>query len=83
MRPQLMFGAVMQITGSFAVADIVTNLAGFPTVNYAGDTIITHLQDIGWVRFEMGYASAIAVILFLMMIGSNKAVQRLLRRVGT
>jgi len=83
MRPQLMFGAVMQITGSFAVADIVTALAGFPTVNYAGDTIITHLQDIGWVRFEMGYASAIAVILFLMMIGSNKAVQRLLRRVGT
>ena len=83
MKPQLLFGAVMQITTSFAVADIVTALAGMPTVNYAGDTIVTHLQDIGGIRFEMGYASAIATILFLMMIGSNKAVQRLLRKVGT
>jgi len=83
MRPQLMFGAVMQITGSFAVGGIVTALAGMPTINYSGDTVITHLQDIGWIRFEMGYASAIAVILFLMMIGANKAIQRLLRKVGT
>jgi multiple sugar transport system permease protein len=83
MKPQLMFGAVMQITTSLAVADIVTNLAGTPTINYAGDTIVTHLLDIGWIRFEMGYASAIATILFLLMIGSNKAVQAVLRRVGT
>jgi len=83
MKPQLMFGAVMQITASFAVADIVTALAGMPTVNYAGDTIVTHLMDVGWIRFEMGYASAIATILFLMMIGTNKLVQRLLRKVGT
>ena len=83
MKPQLMFGAVMQITTSLAVADIVTNLAGTPTINYAGDTIVTHLLDVGWIRFEMGYASSIATILFLLMIGSNKAVQAVLRRVGT
>jgi multiple sugar transport system permease protein len=83
MRPQLLFAAVMQITTSFAIADIVTQLAGMPTVNYAGDTIVTHLQDVGWVRFEMGYATAIATILFLLMIGTNKAVQRMLRKVGT
>ena len=83
MRPQLLFGAVMQITISFAVADIVTALAGLPTVNYAGDTIVTHLMDIGWIRFEMGYASAVATILFLLMVGTNKGVQRLLRKVGT
>jgi multiple sugar transport system permease protein len=83
MKPQLLFGAVMQITTSFAVADIVSALAGLPTVNYAGDTIVTHLQEIGWIRFEMGYASAIATILFLLMIGTNKAVQRMLRKVGT
>ena len=83
MKPMLMFGAVMQITTSFAVAEIVTALAGMPTVNYAGDTVVTHLQEIGGVRFEMGYASAIATILFFMMVGSNKAVQRLLRKVGT
>ncbi|MCL2456312.1 MAG: sugar ABC transporter permease [Defluviitaleaceae bacterium] len=83
MKPQLLFGAVMQITTSFAIADIVSALAGLPTVNYAGDTIVTHLQDIGWVRFEMGYASAVATILFLLMVGTNKAVQRMLRKVGT
>ncbi|MBR6345410.1 MAG: sugar ABC transporter permease, partial [Lachnospiraceae bacterium] len=59
MKPQLMFGAVMQITQSFAVADISINLAGNPSVNYAGATIVTHLLDYGSTRFEMGYASAI------------------------
>lgn len=82
MKPQLMFGAVMQITQSFAVADISTNLAGNPSVNYAGATIVTHLLDYGSTRLDMGYASAIATILFLLMVGTNKLVQRFLRRVG-
>ncbi|MBJ9989193.1 sugar ABC transporter permease [Paenibacillus favisporus] len=82
MRPQLMFGAVMQITSSFAVADISVALAGFPSVNYAGHTIVTHLMDYGTIRFEMGYASAIATVLFAMMLGANKLTQRLLRKVG-
>ncbi len=82
MKPQLMFGAVMQITQSFAIADISIQLAGNPSVNYAGSTVVTHLLDYGTVRFEMGYASAIATILFLLMVGSNKLVQKLLRRVG-
>lgn len=83
MRPQLMFGAVMQITSSFAVADISINLAGNPSVNYAGATIVTHLMDYGsGIRYDMGYASAIATILFLLMIGANKLVQSFLRRVG-
>ncbi|WP_145024792.1 carbohydrate ABC transporter permease [Paenibacillus sp. Y412MC10] len=82
MRPQLMFGAVMQITSSFAVADISVALAGFPSVNYAGHTIVTHLMDYGTIRFEMGYASAIATVLFAMMLGANKLTQGLLRKVG-
>ncbi len=82
MKPQLMFGAVMQITQSFAVADISIALAGNPSVNYAGATIVTHLLDYGSTRMDMGYASAIATVLFLLMVGSNKLVQRLLRRVG-
>lgn len=82
MKPQLMFGAVMQITQSFAVADISINLAGNPSVNYAGATVVTHLLDYGSTRFEMGYASAIATILFLLMVGTNKLVQKLLKRVG-
>ena len=82
MKPQLMFGAVMQITQSFAVADISINLAGNPSVNYAGATVVTHLLDYGSTRFEMGYASAIATVLFLLMVGTNKLVQKQLRRVG-
>lgn len=82
MKPQLMFGAVMQITQAFAIADVSLNLAGNPSVNYAGATVVTHLLDYGTVRLEMGYASAIATVLFLLMIGTNMLVQRLLRRVG-
>ena len=82
MKPQLLFGAVMQITQSFAVADISINLAGNPSVNYSGATVVTHLLDYGSTRLDMGYASAIATILFLLVVGTNKLVQRILRRVG-
>lgn len=82
MKPQLMFGAVMQITQAFAIADVSIQLAGNPSINYAGATVVTHLMDYGTVRLEMGYASAIATILFLLMVGTNMLVQRLLRRVG-
>ncbi|MBE5951088.1 MAG: sugar ABC transporter permease [Lachnospiraceae bacterium] len=82
MKPQLMFGAVMQITSAFSIADVSLNLAGNPSVNYAGATVVTHLLDYGTVRLEMGYASAIATVLFLLMVGTNMLIQRLLRRVG-
>ncbi|WP_246563349.1 carbohydrate ABC transporter permease [Paenibacillus montaniterrae] len=82
MRPQLMFGAVIQITTSLAVADVSIALAGFPSVNYAAETIVTHLIDYGTTRFEMGYASSIATILFIIMLGTNLIVQKLLRKVG-
>ncbi len=82
MIPQLMFGAVMTITSSLAAADVSTALAGTPSVNYAGSTIVTHLIDYGSTRFEMGYASAIATLLFVVMVVVNKLVQRALRGVG-
>jgi len=83
MKPMLMFGAVMTITSSFGVCDVTMNLCGYPSTDYAARTIVTHLFDYGFSRFEMGYACAIATILFLMMILCNKAIQSLLRRVGT
>ena len=83
MRPQLMFGAVMQITAAFGTGDVSARLAGLPSVDYAAHTIVNHITDYGYTRFEMGYASAIAVILFIMMVGSNKLVQKMLRKVGT
>ncbi len=83
MKPMLMFGAVMSITTAFGVCDVTMALCGYPSTDYAARTIVTHLFDYGFTRFEMGYACAIATILFLMMILTNKAVQYLLRRVGT
>lgn len=82
MKSQLLFGAVMQITSSLSIAEVSTNLAGFPSVEYAGHTIITHLMDYSSIRMEMGYASAIATILFLIMILANLGVRKILRRVG-
>jgi multiple sugar transport system permease protein len=82
MRPQLMFGAVIQLTTSFAVAEVSIYLAGFPSTDYAAHTIVTHLMDYGTIRFEMGYASAIATVLFGLMLGMNLLTQRLLRKVG-
>ena len=82
MKPQLMFGAVMQITNSLSISAISIELVGFPSVDYAGHTILTHLHDYGNVRFEMGYASAIATVLFLIMLIMNILVQKMLRKVG-
>ena len=82
MKSQLLFGAVMQITSALSIADVSVNLAGFPSVEYAGHTIITHLMDYSSIRMEMGYASAIATILFLIMIFANIGVRKILRRVG-
>ncbi|HOB91150.1 MAG: sugar ABC transporter permease [Bacillota bacterium] len=78
MKGYLMFGAIMSITNSFAAAAQIIPLVGFPSTDYAGHTIVTHLIDYGNVRFEMGYASAIAVILFVAMVGTQRLVQRLL-----
>ncbi|WP_245640222.1 carbohydrate ABC transporter permease [Paenibacillus dakarensis] len=82
MRPQLMFGAVIQIASAFSVAEISIYLIGFPSVDYAAHTIVTHLVDYGTIRFEMGYASAIATVLFSIMLGTNLITQKLLGKVG-
>ena len=82
MKPMLLFGAVMSITSSFGVCDVTMALAGYPSTDYAARTVVTHLFDYGYTRFEMGYASAIATVLFLTMILCNKIIQALLSRVG-
>ena len=83
MRPQMMLGAILAITQSFGFGAVITALVGFPSPNYCAHTIMHHLEDYGNTRFEMGYASAIATILFFMMIGANMLVTKMLRKVGT
>lgn len=80
MGPQLLFAAVMQIGASFAVSQVSIQLAGFPSTDYAAATIVTHLLDHGTIRFEMGYASAIATVLFISMVTIHWLIKRLLRR---
>ena len=82
MKGQLLFSAIMSITSSFSIGDIVTQLCGFPSASYAAHTIMNHLSDYGSIRYEMGYACAIATVLFLMMAGTNALVQKLLSKVG-
>ncbi|MGF7144227.1 multiple sugar transport system permease protein [Anaerotaenia torta] len=83
MKPQLLFGAVMSITGALSVGGTADSLVGFPSPNYASHTIVNHLNDYGLIRLEMGRASAIAVILFFLMILCNLLIQKLLHKVGT
>ena len=83
MKNTLMFGAIMTITSSFGFGGTVTALCGFPSVDYAAHTIVHHLDDYGGMRFETGYASAIAVILFVIMIGSNMLVKKIIAKVGS
>src|SRR5574344_544208 len=80
MGPQLLFGAVMQISGSFGVSEVIKQGGGFPTRGYAGDTIGTYIIDYGNVRFEMGYACTLSVVLFLIMVFTNAIITKLLKR---
>ena len=82
MAPHLMLSAVLSITATFTTANVATVMTGFPSVNYATHTVMHHLQDYATIRYERGYASAIATLLFLTMIGANQLVQRLLRKIG-
>ncbi|MBQ7387256.1 MAG: sugar ABC transporter permease [Clostridia bacterium] len=82
MKPQMMFGAVLAITNSFGFGAVVDALCGFPSVDYAAHTIMHHLSDYGGARYEIGYASAIAVVLFIIMFASNILVKKALGKVG-
>jgi len=81
MAPHLMTAAVLQIVAMFSNATVAQNLAGFPSTNYAGHLIMTHLMDYSAIRVERGYASAIAVLLFLIMVVLNQIILRVMRRV--
>lgn len=78
MAPQMMFAAVMQIVSSFTAGTVSQNLVGFPSTDYAAHTMMNHAYDYGWIRYEMGYASAICMILFVVMYLLNKLVSKIL-----
>ena len=81
MSNMLLFSAVMQIQSSFSVSAIAITLAGYPSKSNAVDTIVSLMQDMATVRYELGYASAIAVVLFIMMVTTRLLVGRILSTV--
>lgn len=82
MRPQLLFGVVMSISSAFGIGTVVTGLTGFPSTDYAAHTIVNHLEDYGGIRYEMGYASAIATVLFTIMLLVNYVAKRAISKIG-
>ena len=82
MKNILLFSAVMQIQSSFSVGTIAVQLAGYPSVDHSADTIVSFMTDVGTTRYEMGYASAIAVVLFLIMAILRVLIGKLLDLVG-
>lgn len=82
MKPQLLFGAVMSISSSFAVGYQCAALTGFPSTDHSTQTLLLHMLDFGTIRYEMGYASTVAVFLFGLMLLSWMAVNKLLRKIS-
>ena len=82
MRPYLMFGAIISITQSFQAASQIQALTGPTPTDWATWTVVQHMTDYANNRYEMGYASAMAVLLFLTMVLTQKLVQRLLKSIG-
>ena len=82
MKSILLLGAVMQIQATFSIGAVIKALAGYPSVNNSVDTVVSHLLDVGTVRYEMGYAAAISTVLFLMMLFARYLIGKILNLLG-
>lgn len=83
MKPQMLFGAVMAIVSAFQQGGIGVQLSGTnPTPGYAGQLMVNHAEDFGFIRYEMGYASAVSVVLLVMIYAFSKIAQRVFREKG-
>jgi len=78
MKPQLLFGAITSITAAFGVFDIAVAVGGMPSLEYSAHTMICHIYDYAFIRFEMGYASSVAVILFCISLTVGKIIRKVL-----
>lgn len=83
LKPQLLISSVLTITNSFGIGAAIDVLCGNPSTDYKAWTLMNHLNDMGSVRMEMGYACSIAVFLFGFMVVANAFIQKLISKVGT
>ncbi len=82
MKTILLFSAVMQIQTAFSMGALQQSLAGYPSVNNSVDTLVLLISDVGTARYEMGYAAALSVFLFVVIIIFRYAIGALLNLVG-
>ena len=82
MKSILLFSSVMQIQAVFSVSGVIVTLAGYPSVNNSVDTIVSYISDVGTARYEMGYASALSIFLFFMVLAFRFGIGALLNLVG-
>ncbi|MBR4973208.1 MAG: sugar ABC transporter permease [Clostridia bacterium] len=82
MKSILLFSAVMQIQAVFSVSGLITTLVGYPSVNNSVDALVSYISDIGTQRYEMGYAAALSVFLFLMVLSFRFGIGALLNLIG-
>lgn len=78
MKPQMLFAAVMAIVNAFQNGLISTQLTGNPSPGYSAQLIVNHIEDYGFIRFEMGYAAAVSVALLLIVQIFSKVCNALL-----
>lgn len=78
MKPQMLFAAVMAIVGAFQNGLISSLLVGNPSPGYAAHLLVNHIEDYGFLRYEMGYAAAVSVVLLLIVQLFSKAANGLL-----
>ena len=82
MKSMLVFSAVMCIQSSFSAGALCSQLAGYPSIDYSVDMMVQYMSDVGTTKYEMGYASAIAVVLFLMMVVARNVFLKILDKTG-
>lgn len=82
MIPQLLISAVLSVSGSFAIGYQNSVLTGNPSTDYSTHTVVLHISDYGYTRLEMGYACTVAVVLFVIMVITWYALNKILRNIG-
>lgn len=82
MKPMMVFGAVTQIAAAYSVGQVSQALCGFPSVDYSAHTILLHALDYGSTRYQMGYAGAVCVVLFVLVLITYKLANFAISRVG-
>ncbi|QTE69026.1 sugar ABC transporter permease [Clostridiales bacterium] len=78
MKPQMLFAAVMAVVNAFQNGTVSALLTGNPSPGYAAQLIVNHIEDYGFLRYEMGYAATVSVVLLLIVQIFSKAANRLL-----